>query len=239
MEKEKNNKGVIALLVVMIVVLGVLCVLFATDTINLSKNTKTNDTINNDGTNNNTVEENKNSENVIENTDNNTNNNTNQETTIKYFYNVNELKVKALPESQVFADISKNTNVVEKVDFRDYAAVLDLSGNVTVQKYSKSENDKGNTGKLNVSNVIDIVQFNIPSMDADQLLYLLTDSGNVYYYRIGDIEKNSFNATKVESVSNVKKIFISYYSKANAGSSWALFAITSNNDCIMLKGESV
>ena len=214
MENQKNNKGVIVFLTILVIVLTVLCVLFATGTIDLSNKVKTNDT----------------------------SNNSNQETTIKYFYNVKDLKVKALPEYQVFADISKNTNVVEKVDFgleKDCAAFLDLSGNVTVQKYSKSANDKGISGKLNVTGVIDVVQFNIPAMEADQLLYLLTDNGNVYYYRIGDIEKNSFNATKVENVSNVKKIFISNYSKANAGGSWALFAITGNNDCVMIKGESV
>lgn len=228
MENQKNSKGLVVLLAVLVVILGALCVLFATGTISLNNKTTTNDDLN---TGNNTVIEN-----------NNTSDNTKQEATIKYFYDVKDLKVKALPEYQVFADISTNTNVVEKVDFgfeKDYAAVLDLSGNVTVQKYSKSENDKGITGKLNVTGVIDVVQFNIPSMEADQLLYLLTDDGNVYYYRIGDIEKNSFNATKVESVSDVKKIFISNYSKANSSGSWALFAITGNNDCIMIKGESV
>lgn len=172
----------------------------------------------------------------------NTGNNIQQKETIKYFYDVKDLKVKALSEYSVFSDISKNANVVEKVDFgfeKDYAAFLDLSGNVTVQKYRKSEDEKGITGKLNVTNVIDIVQFNIPSLESDQLLYLLTDSGNLYYYKIGDVEKNKFNATKVETVSNVKKVFISNYSKENAGGSWALFAITGNNDCIMINAESV
>jgi len=172
-------------------------------------------------------------------------NNTKEETTEKYFYDVKDLKVKGISEYQVFADISKMTNVVETLDFVDfgfenYIATLDLSGNVTVLKYSESGNEKYITGKLNVTGVIDVVQFQIPGMEeADQLLYLLTDNGNVYYYRIGDIEKNSFNATKVESVSNVKKIFISYFSKPNAGSSWALFAITGDNDCIMIEGVSV
>lgn len=39
MEQEKNNNGVIILLVVIIAILAVLCVLFATGTISLSKNT--------------------------------------------------------------------------------------------------------------------------------------------------------------------------------------------------------
>ena len=76
-------------------------------------------------------------------------------------------------------------------------------------------------------------------MESNQLLYLLTDDGNVYYYRIGDVENNNFNVTKVENVSNVKQLFISSFSKVNAGGSWALFAITDNDDCIMIIGESV
>lgn len=218
MENQKNNKRVIALLIVIIVILSVLCVLFATGTISFKSNDVYNDENNS----------------II--------NDTKEETTDKYFYDVKDLNVKALPEYQVFGDISKNKNVVETVDFgfeKDYSAYLDLSGNVTVQKYSKSENEKGITGNLNVNGIIDVVHFSVPTVEAEQLLYLLTDNGDVYYYRIGDIEKNSFNATKVESVSNVKKIFISNFSKANAGGSWALFAITSGNDCIMIKGESV
>lgn len=229
MENQKNNKGVIALLIVIIIILSALCVLFATGTISLKS----------DDVNNNETSENINDDNNL---GSNNINNTKEETTKKYFYDVKDLKVKALPEYPVFDDISKNTNIVETVDFgfeKDYRADLDISGNVSVLKYGKSENEKSITGKLNVTGVIDVVQFDVPSMETDQLLYLLTDNGNVYYYRIGDIEKNNFNATKVESVSNVKKIFISRFSKANAGGSWALFAITDNNECIMIKGESV
>ena len=42
MEQEKNNKGVIALLVVIIVILSALCILFATGTINLKSNVANN-----------------------------------------------------------------------------------------------------------------------------------------------------------------------------------------------------
>ena len=44
MEKEKSNKGVIALLIVIIFILAVLCVLFATNTINF-KSVKSNDNL--------------------------------------------------------------------------------------------------------------------------------------------------------------------------------------------------
>lgn len=42
MENQNNNKGVIALLVAIIVILAVLCVLFATGTINLTNNSSSN-----------------------------------------------------------------------------------------------------------------------------------------------------------------------------------------------------
>ena len=38
MENQKNNKGVIALLIVIIVILSTLCILFATDTISFNTN---------------------------------------------------------------------------------------------------------------------------------------------------------------------------------------------------------
>ena len=233
MENQKNNKGVIALLIVIIIILSALCVLFATRTIDF----KSKDASDNE------IKENINDNNAGSNDDNsNVINNTKDEIIKKYFYDVNDLSVKALPEYQVFADISKNSNVVETVDFgfeKDYRADLDISGNVSVLKYGKSENEENISGKLNVTGVIDIIQFNLPSMESNQLLYLLTDDGNIYYYRIGDVENNNFNVTKVENVSNVKKLFISSFSKVNAGGSWALFAITDNDDCIMIIGESV
>lgn len=221
------------LLVVIIVILSVLCILFATRTIDF----KSKDASDNE------IKENINDNNAGFNDDNsNVINNTKDEIIKKYFYDVNDLSVKALPEYQIFDDISKNSNVVETVDFgfeKDYRADLDISGNVSVLKYGKSENEKNISGKLNVTGVIDIIQFNLPSMESNQLLYLLTDDGNVYYYKIGDVENNNFNVTKVENVSNVKKLFISSFSKVNAGGSWALFAITDNDDCIMIIGESV
>ena len=45
MEQEKNNKGVIALLVVLVVILAVLCVLFATGTISFKNSTANNNQV--------------------------------------------------------------------------------------------------------------------------------------------------------------------------------------------------
>lgn len=223
MEKEKSNKKVIALLIIIIVILLVLCILFATETISFKSNQPNN-------------ENNKPGENITDNIDDN--NTTVENTTQKYFYNVEELNVKTLSEYSNFSDISENTNIVEKIDFGydEYEATLDLSGNVNIIRHSETE--ETNT-KLNISGVIDIIHFSVPSVETEQLLYLLTDNGDVYYYKIKNVEENNYNVTKVENVSDVKKIFISNSSKENAGSSWALFAITNNNDCIMINGQSI
>ena len=57
MENQKNNKGVIALLIVIIVILSALCILFATGTIILNTN-KVNDNDINENVNDNNVENN-------------------------------------------------------------------------------------------------------------------------------------------------------------------------------------
>ena len=52
MENQKNNKGVIALLIVIIVILSTLCILFATGTISFNSN-KANENDINENVNNN------------------------------------------------------------------------------------------------------------------------------------------------------------------------------------------
>ena len=64
MEQEKNNKGVIAILVAIIVILAALCTLFVTGTISLKSNNSNNNTSEN---------------NEINDTDNDTNNDENQQ----------------------------------------------------------------------------------------------------------------------------------------------------------------
>ena len=148
------------------------------------------------------------------------------EKSTKDFFDASELNVKPLSDYPVFNDISDNANIVETIDFgNEYYAKLDITGNVNITSY---KNDTSMKGNLNISNVIDIIE-----------LYLLTDEGSVYSYRIGDSADKKFDVKKIDNVSNVKKLFISNYSKPNAGGSWALFAITENNDCIMINATGV
>ncbi len=156
---------------------------------------------------------------------------------VKNFFDVGELNVKPLSDYPVFNDISDNANIIETIEVgKEYYAKLDITGNVNITSYKNNTSVKEN---LNISNVIDIIDFSIPADYSEQLLYLLTEDGSVYSYRFGDSDDKKYDVKMVDSVSNVKKLFISNYSKPNAGGSWALFAITENNDCIMINGSGV
>ena len=153
----------------------------------------------------------------------------------KKLYNVSELNIKS--DLDAFKDIFNNENIVEELENGDeYIAQLDISGNVIIKNYKSGKSEQG---KLNIKKVIDIIILSSPADYSEQTLYLLTEEGLSYSYKFGNSDKDNYEVTKVETVSNVKKIFISSYSKANAGGSWALFAITGNNDCIMIESKSV
>lgn len=228
--EKKNNSLVIVLMgviIVIIVILAVLCVLFTTGKISFN----TNEIENNETANTEKNEEN----NSNENNDNTQDKEKNNE---KLFYDVNELKLKIDDNYKVFEDITKNRNEIEEIRIGngDYYASLYLNGDVNVRAYI---NDKWNSSLLNIHRIVDIIEFSIPAENNEQLMYLLDENGNVYSYKFGNINNNNYDVTKIESVSNVKKLFISRYSKINAGGSWALFAITENNECVMLNAESV
>lgn len=153
------------------------------------------------------------------------------------FYDVNKLNAKTLENWQIFSDLSLCENSLKEITISDNIYVyLRLSGEVEMKEYTDN-GWKRNT--LNVDNIIDVIKFDVPADYSEQLIYMLKDNGDVYYYKVGEFDKENYNVIKVEDVLNVKKIFISRYNKKNAGGSWALFAITENNDCIMIKGESV
>ena len=155
----------------------------------------------------------------------------------KNFYDVEDLNVEAFDNYPVFNDISDNSNVVETVyNGNDYSAMLDITGRVIIKNYMK---DKSVIGELNIDRVVDIIVFSVPADYSEQLLYLLTEDGNVYSYKFGNSDVKNYEVIRVEGLSNVKKIFISNYSKNNAGGASALFAITGDNDCLMIDGSSV
>lgn len=125
----------------------------------------------------------------------------------------------------------------------DYYVDLYSSGKVSVETIGMGNQNNNVRNKefiSNVDNVVDIIQFNIAGIPEEQLIYMLLDNGDVYYYKVGDSINKKYIATKVENVSNVKKLFIYHYpAKKNAGGSWSIVAIKENNETIALNTDSV
>lgn len=217
MEKKSHKGLIIILILIILMLLGGFGYLYFTDKI--SFNLEEEKEVKED----NSVEENK--QEIINSEE-------------KYFYDISELKIKNTGVYKVFDDISNNTNSVEEINVYNgkYYAYLYLNGDVGVKAYINEEWKKGT---LDIHNVIDIIGFDIPGDETEQLLYMLTKDGSVYKFKFGNIDNDKYSVTKVDDVSKVKKIFISQFSKPNAGGSWALFAITEDNDCIMIEAASV
>lgn len=231
MEEKKEKKTIKCSYAVLVIILCA-TVAFLTDYIIIDRKTNNCDSPTGEVTNNEVksgdIENKDNTDNtqVTENDENKV------ENSIKNIYNVNDLTIKAFDNYPVFNDISNYSNIVESFMVgKGYYASLDLNGKVTIVKHG---DENSTNGVLNVENVIDILLFERPVFDSEQYLYLLTDSGDVYSYKFGESDNNNYNATKVDNVSNVKKMFISRYNKQNAGGSWALFVINGNNESIMI-----
>lgn len=229
--EEKKEKKTIKYSYALLVIILFATVAFLTDYIIIDRKTSKCDCPKCEATNKEVISDNTDNTQVIENDENKV------ENSIKNIYNVNELTVKTMDDYSLFTDLSNYSNTVESFMVgKGYYASLDLNGKVTIVKYG---DENSTNGVLNVENVIDILLFERPAFDSEQYLYLLTDSGDVYSYKFGESDNNNYNATKVDNVSNVKKMFISRYNKQNAGGSWALFVINGNNESIMIDAAGV
>ena len=117
-------------------------------------------------------------------------------------------------------------------NYNNYYARINLKGKVVVQ----GSNTSVSNGVLtNISNAVQLIHFEVPSINSDQLCYILLANGDVYYYRIGDVDDGKLAATKVDGISNVKRLFIYYHEK----NTHELVAIDKDNTLISLKKESV
>jgi len=111
----------------------------------------------------------------------------------------------------------------------NYSITLSLDGKVRVC-------NSGDCHSItNIENVVDMIKLSVPGEPAEQQFYFLLDNGDVYNYKIGDVDKNIFTATKVETVSNIKKIInYSYAELENAVGTWGIIAITKDNEYIKI-----
>ena len=209
---ENKNNTIIILLIIVIAILSTLLILTMTGTLNLN-NKETNKNLNNTQ-NNEVMTEEKTSQEIIDINKLNYNNKDISQATTEEFY-------------------------INGVDGNNYSYTISLllSGKLKIGTYN---NNIANDDYIsNVNNIIDIIKYSIPGQPEEQLIYMLDNNGDVYYYRVGDSIEKKYTATKVDNVSNVKKLFLYSASKPNAGARWELVAITNENECIMIKSEGV
>lgn len=114
-----------------------------------------------------------------------------------------------------------------------YNISLDLLGNVNY--FHRNGEEVKNV--LLLKNVVDIVSFNDGAGNVEvSYCYMLDDSGDVYKFKITD------NQEKVEKleISNVSKLlYLSWGAKKDAGGSWAIVAVTTDDKYIEIASASV
>ena len=215
MESQKNNKGIIVLLIIIIVILFALCILFATGIINFRtiKNNNLNLSDNKIYTNNNDIS---------------TNSNLKKHSLLdlskleKYknydgSYGAKEIYIPRNSDSNEFYNIK-----------------LLLDGKVVVCN-NESCNNISNT-----NDVIDIKEMVIAGRVEMWKYYILQDNGDVYRYELGNCNNGIYTATKLTNISNViELVSFSYNNQKNAGGLWGIFAITQDNQYIEIDREGV
>lgn len=165
MENQKNNKGVITLLVVIIIILSVLCVLFATDTISFNSDANDNTPIDNDV--NNDVDGDQNNNDI----DNDQENNDNQESNYNFGDQITISKLASVADYSVAGnvDLSKwhvlADNGVYLTLMSDQIFVkIDSKGDNNVIQVAKNMLEKnginfGSNGEIRIINENDLKNY--------------------------------------------------------------------------------
>ena len=226
MENQRNNKGVIALLIVIIVVLIALCTLFATGTISFkSNNVDTNNP--NDNVTDNVDKENANDNNDEENvTDNveedNNSNNVKEETNC----NTNDNFTINADELSKFG--KADYNIIKDVYTGDFSFKLEVNGkiNISFENYIS-----------NISNAKDIMLFSPPAPYST--LYILTTDGNIYKYETSSYQSKDYKATKIDKYSNITQMIEYQTRKANAGGCDYIILVDKNGKYFELDSRCV
>ena len=110
---------------------------------------------------------------------------------------------------------------------------LILDGRVKVVYTGRA--DSGDFYLSDINDAVQLINFTTTDGPREQLFYILLSNGDVYYYRVGDAYDKKAVATKVNNVSKIKRLFIYSHPK----NMWELIAIDEKNQLISLKADSV
>lgn len=217
--EKKNNKIAIILMGIIIVVLVILCILFATDKISFKENNVEKNKI----TENEDVLEQSEESNKSEQSDNVTNNS-----------NFNSVGIDYDKFVEKIGNFDYGFIKMDSINYNStsYNVGLTIDGKVIINFEKEIEN---------ISNVSDIKSFSDSdgaSLDDNSSLYILDKKGNLYKYTGKDYSEGILQATQIKEYSNVSKIITYYGRKKNAGGCDKLI-IECNNNYIEIKSFCV
>ena len=179
MEQKTKDKKTNKILIIIIVVLLLLITLLSTGIIDFNKNKYSNYEPNNETANNNSKENNDNNE------FNNEESNDNNEVNNKENNQTNDPSEYWLVNNDIITE-EKTTELTFKITDN---GKISINNNKTI---------------TNITNAKSIKLFSPPA--PYQTLYILTKDGNIYKYETSELEKENYNATKVDAYTNIKEI---------------------------------
>lgn len=217
MENEKKSNGaLVGLLIGIVLTLLLVGGLFATGTIGFLSN------VSND------KKEETNNSDII-----NSNEQVNNKASEKVDNIEQELKTSPLDSDKLYASIAKNVTIpITEISIKEYEESINGEKYyLKLLKNGKINISKNNSRDFsdyisNISNVIDIAELPIRGTE-NSMYYFLLSNGDVYYYFLQDLSKNKKEATKVNDVSEVKRIInTTTYVKGNQPPTSSIIAIT-------------
>lgn len=213
MENQKNNNGLIALVIVLFLLVLGLGGYIVYDKV-LSN--KTTEPIVDNNDNNSTIENQQNGD------ENNTEDNQNDGANCNCPSTECNCPSNSCNTSVDFDKLSKisksDYNFVNGAYNNNYSINVLSSGKVIVNYVNNISN---------ISNAKDIILFSGPG--TGDMAYILTTDGYVYKYDLSNVSKNNFEATKINEYSSIKQMVRYMTRKANAGGCDFVVLIDSND----------
>ena len=219
MEKKNNSGMLFGILIGIIIMLLVVIGLFAIGTIGFKSNISTD------------KKEKTNDYNAI-----NSNEQVNNNSSEKVDNIEQKLETSPFDSDKLDAIISNNVTVpISEIVIKEYEETkngeyyyLKLLSNGRINIVKNKDSNHYTDFISNISNVIDVAELPMRGTE-NSMYYFLLSNGDVYYYILQDLSKGKKEATKVNDVSEVKRIInTTIYVKANQPPTFAIVAITND-----------
>ena len=226
MEDQKNNRGLIALLIVIIVILSALCILLATETISF----KSND-VNINKPNDNITDNNEENENV---NDNNKNDADDNENTSQNSNENNTTTCEECPKCE-YTEVDYSSlfnmgsgNIIETAtSYNEDGLKLNLYSNGKLY-YVKKKESISTQKEIKISNITKVVSYSNPGSGTGPTFYMLNKEGKLYSIDENELINGNVTPKEVTNVPNFVDIGIWNTYKPNAGGGEGVFGITSD-----------